>query len=438
MKREKMKKLILNVGIPMVAILCTSVASYAFTQNNLLPRSQTKVIEAPTSIIENTINISQIKTLEGLEGVSNLFYYNGEEEIVIGMNKERQKAINEKIEGHEYYRNIYGDIYKVNINKKEVNAVTHNEVQLNSLDAEFGAGYSPNGKYVDAVEDGSQFIYDIAAGTRSEYSNQELIGNWTKNGNAMIKYGVVEQDDIKVKKFFVYDTKGKLVSERALHDDVDYVQVSTDFYSDHGEEIYFIGRMRNKEQLNVGLYKLNMKTGDIEDIISVPSLRKETIKNPGTDMKEHPGEFLEVGLQSSLYDFEFLSQNRIVFSGMVDHESGLYLYNTKEKKIKMLLASEGGLSYKVAPDESKIVYTIDEPIRDHKVQKDTKEGSTGDIKALDNDTNIFVANISQDGLENITYVKKDTLGTAFKWSNDSKKLIFFQAAEGMIGQVSFE
>lgn len=437
MINKKLKKTILKVAVPML-ILTTSIGSYALTRNNLLPNSQTSAIERPKAIIENTIDIAQIRNIEGLKGVSNFFYYNGENKIAVGMNKDRDKVLNERNDDvdDKYYERLYGDIYNVDLTTMNIEKVD----DLKSLNADFGAGYSPNGKYIDYVENEKNYIYNVETGKKTLYSNDEITGNWSEDSKAIIKWGLFEEGKELLERFKVFTPEGKLKYEVTLSEDVNWVDKANNYHLVNEKELYFAGRTMKGNTMHTGLYKLDMESSKLVDIISVLHAEKKMIKNPGTDLKEHPGDMIEVYSQNRIYDFSMLSNGKIVMNALINSIEGLYIYDTKTKEMKMLLDNDGGINFTIAPDESKIVYAVSNPVRDGKTQKEKHDESTteGEIKVLPNDENIYVANISGDKLTNISYIQKDTFGTDFKWSNDSKKLLFFQPGEAVIKEVTLK
>lgn len=435
MNKKVKRKGVITYVLPVIA-LTVSLGGFALAQSNLLPESKTIAIEERNNIITNSIRVSQMKALS-LEGVSNLFYYNGEEEIAIGIRTDEMETPVDEWR-QEDYRQADGKVYTYNINTALEKAVTYDESLLYAFDTDFGAGFSPNGKFIDSVEENRQTLYNLETGEKVVYGDVYLHGNWLSNGTGLVKYGDVSADIDYVQAFYIYDTKGNLINKQVIPEEVNWVALASPFYSTNGERVQFIGRVYNDNHvLMTGIYEFSMADASVSPVLEFKHEDRQTIKNPGTDLIEHPGEYLEVVLQNSIHNYTILSNGQIIFSGMVDSVQGLYLYDPSDEKVRLLLSIEGGINYKVAPDESKIVYTLDEPMYPRESQKDTMKGSDKVI-TIPNDTNVFVANFTKEELSNITYIKKDTFATSFSWSNDSRKLLFHEVEKGLIQQVQFK
>ncbi|WDV45848.1 hypothetical protein PV797_20505 [Clostridiaceae bacterium M8S5] len=400
-------------------------------------KSMTDVKQATTEQnVKNTISFVEQSTLSKLKGVSNIFHYYGKDKLVIGINEQAGKlgAPKENEDLTKYYRQKYGSVYTVNISDSKVTSIKDNDGMLNSLDLEFGAGYSPDGKYADYVKNDKSYVLDIQKGVSKEYSNinmnyaPKMYGNWSNDSNSIIKYGN--------RCFFIFDNTGTLKNTIKLNDNVNYVS-GADFYSKDGKDIHFIGRMHENNSMKAGLYKLNVDTESITPIINLDYLVKEKIKNPGTDPVEHKGEYIEIHKQSDIFSYKILSNGNIIVDALLDSKLGLYLYDVKTNKLNLLTNYEGGLNFSVSPDESKIVYSITTPIYDNNnSQKDTMEGGSTNVKPLENKSNIYVANFKDNKLDDITYITKDQFAIAYKWSEDSKKLILYSGSN--INHITFK
>lgn len=419
-----MKKKILKFAVP-IMLVALATTSYAVRKNDLLPQSHTYTIDNKISGIENSIDLLQVRSFEELEGVSNLFYYDGESNIIFGMNSEFDKIgafdDDKNQDLTKYCRTLYGDVYTTDIDKLNPVGVKLDGTPLKSLDTEFGAAYSPDGKFIDFIEEDNSYIYDVENKNLVKYEDHDLVGNWTENSKLIIKYGNVQEDEMTERKFLLFNKNGDIVRSVALDGQVDWVNISSHFYSETGSEVYFTGRVREGNDLMNGVYKLNTYSGNIEKVFSFIYSRVEQIKNPGTDLKEHPGKYIDVYKQSHVYDYQLLDNGDIIFDAMIDNTTGLYLYNSTSNSYSLLLEYNGALTFKVAPDQKKIVYTVNEVIN-HSESK----------------SNIYVANIDDDTFKDITFVKKNSHGYSFKWSNDSKKLVFFEPNNSKITLVKFK
>lgn len=462
--KGNIKRKITRVILPVI-VISTRLGGYALAQGGSL----TSKINDQYGY-KNELNISDgidltIYQAKGMSGVSNLFYYDGSS-IAVGMNTNRDGVLKKDSNTMDYYRELYGDIYSFD------NEGNKSIVGINSLNAEFGAGYSPGGGFIDYIdESGISRIYNIKDKTSHEYSKNELYGNWSKNGEYLIKYGV---DNNYEDKFYVINTDGKLVNQQSVSDTIQYVAISNDFNSDDGKCVYFTGRSLENNTVKAGLFKMDMTDGSIKTVLSFDFDRKESIENPGTDLEEHPEEYLDVHYQSNIYQYELMTNGDIIFNGLVDNVNGIYRYSKEKDTVKPLLVTEGGIGFSISPKEDKIVYTIDRPkyegaktikegiediLMDEATIDKEKEESNIDfdnvdeqaeaeanpieereieISVIENETNVYVANISNIGLEDITYIKEDSFATDFKWSEDGKELLYLVPDKAIVERAVFK
>lgn len=442
MMKKNISKIAVKVVIP-ACLLFTMVGSYVMAQGDLFPKTNTQVVQMKDGAVENTIDISQISKMKNLSGVSRLFYYDGEDSIAVGMNKDRDDLKSEEYDT-DYYMSYYGGIYNYNTTNQKASKV---DDKISALLADFGAGYSPNGKFIEVTDGQSSYIFETDTNKSTKYDERDKldlgIAKWSENGKCLVKYyaGVVENEYYR--DFVVYDTNGKKINSKSIIDkNINFVDASTGLYSEDGSVIYFAGRTSDDDGiLQTGLYSIDMKSGNINTIISMPHNERKKIKNPGTDLKEHPGEFIEIMLQNRVMKFEILANNNIVFDGLINNVDGLYYYDINTKEIKLLLEYDGGFGFEIAPDESKIVYTIDTPQFDTSNNVKEQKNNTETIyyeNNITNKTNVYVANFDESGLSNISYVRKDTFATDFKWSNDSKNLIYYLPESGLVEKVTLK
>lgn len=363
----------------------------------------------------------------------------------------------------------------VKIRKAEVLNLDGTKYDKDGMDVGFGAGYANDEKLLDVVNEEGCYIYSVETGKQVKYSdNIYMTGNWSDDGAYLLKYGQDQEDDIRT--FYIYNKEGKLISQKSISDKVDYVSLSSKLSMMNGDThtIIFNGRLYESETMKTGLYSFNMKTGEVKPLMDYHHNRKEMIKNPGTDLIEHPGEYLEVNLQSGVYAYDFLDDDKIIFNGMVDSVSGLYKYDMKTKALSLLLEVDGGLGYSISPSGDRIAYTIDQPIYDGVSSEEVDKGPEIDpdydgekvdsgidfdnldeqaeseeageleetreyeVYVIPNDTNAFVADLTDDGLENISYLKSDTFVMNYKWSNESKTLQYYIPSSDEVEEVTFE
>lgn len=421
-----MNKKIIKIALP-VLITSLALGSYVLTKKNVLAQGKNIRINTQNALIENTIDLVQVRNLEGIQGVSNLFHYDGDSKIIFGMNPEfdssKTSEVKEDTDLTEYYRMVYGDIYSTDVKSVNPSVVKADNIPLKSLDADFGIGYSPDGKLVDYSNDEGSFILNTETGSQKKYNSGNSYGDWSEDSNYLIKYGTLSKEDADEngKRFFLFDRSGKIVKKISLPEHITWVDISSGFYSVDGSSIYFSGRSFEDDDLKTGLYRLDSTTESVDSLLTYSHSRRDEIDNPGTDLKEHPGEKIEVYYQSRIFDFHFLKNGNIIFQAMIENNDGLYMYDKVTDDVILLLDVHGAFGFKVSPDEKKIVYSID---------------SISEDKT--HDSNLYIAHIKSDSLDDITLVRKNTIGNDYKWSNDSKQVICYNPLEKKILSVKIK
>ncbi|WDV45021.1 hypothetical protein PV797_16050 [Clostridiaceae bacterium M8S5] len=408
-----MKSKIIKLLLP-IFILSIVAVGYLVSSSNILYKDKTIVLSKKEYEIENTIDIVQLRNFVNLKNVTALLHFDGENRIILGMNKEYDK-IKTQLDNctHdkeiELHRKLSGSTYQIEIDNPNPSIPKYNLTNLKVFDITSNSGYSPDREYIDFMKNDKNYIYEISSGKTNEYKLKSLnnsvndnqysylIGNWTEDSNFLIKYNKANHT------FYIINKTGNIEKSINLNDRISYVN-NGQYYSTNGENIYFIGRKNVKNTEKIGLYHLNTKTESITSILELDTTTKTQAQN-------------------ALHNFQFLDNNTVVFDALVESVSGLYLYDINTHKISKLFASDG-INFSIAPDQNKIVYSVSQSIR----KEDTFE--------YDND--IYVANIDKNGLHNISYVKKNSFATSYKWSDDSKKLVFYESNTRALNYISFK
>jgi hypothetical protein len=348
------------------------------------------------------------------ESISENYGFTGEDEVLlgIGMNpvdfyKKYTKNSNSMndVETNNAYKDMYGNLYKLNLSTLEKTPL---DINVKSLISDL----SPNGEKINYEDNNKYNIYNLKNNSKISYDNKSKkespngSGVWSKDGNCFIS--LFNDGDLKV-----YNEKNNSTKELKIRRDDFWLANITDFYSEDGENIYFIGQQSKgktgSKDFNIqrlGIFKVNSKTNDIEEILVLPYVdhaSKDSSKN-----------------SSFPSDFKILDKgNRILFDGSINGEAGTYIYDVSSKKFynvipHTLKSKEGGyvIFSWISPDESKIVYGVPDYEDDKKTH-----------------WNLYAAKISGNTLTSKICIAKDfnvhDLGNCLSWSNDSKKIVFF-------------
>lgn len=223
----------------------------------------------------------------------------------------------------------------------------------------------------------------------------ECMGRWSKDGKCFISY---DYEDL-----IVYNIEKDSVKKIKVNKDNRHISLTPSYYSENGEDIYYVGVKYNKNANIQGIYKVN--TNDENEKI------EEVFNLPENDENESSLSWSEI------YGYDVLDGGKkIIFSGTIKGVSGTYIYDSYDEKfynvVPAVTKSEYG-SYSpmiwVSPDKSKIIYT-------NLVKKEDKE-----------QWNLYAARINGNSLTDRVCIYEDfkLCGYDVTWSADSKKILFF-------------
>lgn len=223
----------------------------------------------------------------------------------------------------------------------------------------------------------------------------ECMGRWSKDGKCFISYDK--------ESLIVYNIEKDSVKKIKVNKDNRYISVMPSYYSENGEDIYYIGVKYNKNANIQGVYKVNINDENekIEEVFNLPA-------NDGNGNFES---------YSGINEYDVLDGGKkIIFSGTIKGVSGTYIYDSDDEKfynvVPAVTKSEYG-SYSpmiwVSPDKSKIIYT-------NLVKKGDKE-----------QWNLYAARVNGNSLTDRVCIYEDIklCGYDVTWSADSKKILFF-------------
>lgn len=320
-------------------------------------------------------------------------------------NSENNKLLDEQLNDQ------YGKMYRFNLadgTKKPLNIDTR-DVYSDLMSGANKFSYVSKNKF---------YMYDLNNDSKTEYRSiddtigSEYMGVWSKDGKCLISY---ENENINV--YNVLDNTSKSFKVGSNDMNGIHVYMMPGYYSDNGEEVYFLGVKYNKNTSRTGIYKLNCDNGEVKEVFLLPP----------TDHTSNNGK--ESGIPSN--DYCVLENGkRIIFNGTIEGVDGTYIYDVEDDKyynvIPTTVKSEYG-SYSpqiwVSPDKTKVVY----------MNLADEEGTKH--------WNLYAARINGNNLvDRICLYKNINLcGENITWSPDSKKILFFSANEDIVkNYISFK
>lgn len=365
------------------------------------------------AVDEKPLEIINKKAYGNVEGFSENLGFIGEDEALVGIGmtiEEFYKKYPDKIDSKDNkkiddaYNNQYGNMYRLKLStleKKPLNIKTRSLLSDIVLNAD-KVSYSADNKV---------FIYDFKENTNKELidtskeqnaSMADHTGNWSKDGKCLISY---ENGDLKVYNAKDNSTKTLKVKSSSL-----WISIIPSFYSEDGEDIYFIGVQPKGNELRYqrqGIFKINSSSGKIDEVLVLPY--RDTSNSNYKDYS---------GIPSG--DYTVLDGGkRILLNATINGVDGGYIYDLDNKKFYNVIqhtvkSKEGsyGTPMWVSPDKTKVIY-MNRTVENNKEQ-----------------WNLYAAKINGNNLTNRISLYKDinfsgSLNTCVQWSSDSKKILFF-------------
>ncbi|KAJ50738.1 WD40 repeat protein [Clostridium tetanomorphum] len=411
----KRKGLILKVSIPALIIGSCVGVEYFFTT-----KAQ-GISEKPIIMVQDSLNIPNNNPLQiinkqeykNIPGLYEVYGFSENDEVIlsIGMTKDElkkkykdfklDKMPNEKIDN--FYKDQYGNLYKLNLNTMEKTILKDNNEYINNNTVK--AEISPRGKNIAYLLNGKSKIYNLKTDEIKScgisHNDNWTDGVWSKDGNFIINFAGSGLEIYNIKA-----NKGEIIN---INKEGFYISIIPGFFSEDGKEIYFIGEEKgNKgDERRQGIYKINVVSKKIDSIMLLPYVDR-TKKD-----------FIENCIPSAQY--EILNNGKsILLQAIVNGEDGTYMYDVENKKFNRVIfhmkSKEGGFSSPcyVSPDRTKVVYV-------NRAKENGKEC-----------WNLYAARINENNFTNRICLAKDIdLGGRVPnwvhWSHDGKKIMFYKA-----------
>lgn len=418
----KSKFLLLKISVPLVIIGgCIGI-------NKLLNVKAEDFSQKPVVVCEDSSAISQTdnkpleivskKSYGNVVGLSENLGFIGEDEAVVGIglgsDEFHKKYVKEITKGSdEEYKaqnDIYGNLYKLKLStleKKPLNIETKDKLSdIPPSVCKLNYARGNNLSIYDLKGDSSSGVYRTVSG---KSMGSEETANWSQDGNCLISY--MDNGDLRVYNVKKNSTKKIKVKREDL-----WISIMPSFYSEDGENIYFIGEQPKDKKMKYrrqGLFKVNSSSGKIEEIFVLPYHDAQ-----GNDNSTYSG------IPSGKYDL-LEGGKKVLFEGTLEGKDGSYIYDTESKKFYNVVphtvkAKEGSYSSTtwVSPDKTKVVY-MNLALESNKEQ-----------------WNLYAAKINGNSFTSRICLAKDvnlagSLDNYVQWTSDSKKILFFNGKESV-------
>lgn len=424
--KEKNKFLLLKILVPVLIIGgCAGINKLFNVKAQNLSQKPIVVCEDSSSlpkIDDKPLEIVSKKSYGNVVGVSENFGFIGDDEIVVGIGMSSDEFLRKYPKGiskgsdeeFKAWNDMRGSLYKLKLSTSE-------KIPLNIATRDRLSDISPNGSKLNYVKGNKLFIYDLKNDSSTEYRtvSSKLEGlketaNWSQDGNCLISY--TDSGDLRI-----YNVKKNSTKEVKVKKEDLWISSIPSFYSEDGENVYFIGEQSKGKDLRYqrqGVFKINSSSGKIEDIFTLPY--NDTQRNNNNSSS---------GIPSSNYSV-LDGGKRILFNASIEGKDGAYIYDVDSKKFYNVVphtvkAKEGsyGSPTFVSPDETKVVY-MNLAFENNKEQ-----------------WNLYAAKINGNTFTSRVCLAKDvktagSFDSCVKWSSDSKKVLFFNIKE-LVNKNSF-
>lgn len=415
--KASLRGTILKIAIPAVLIGGTFVLEHMFNAKAEDFTNSVNVISKDNSQIsivdDKPLEIADKKSYGNIQGLSESFGFISNNEAIagIGLSKEEfykkyTKDSNKMTsdESNNAYEDMHGKVYKVKLDTLEKTPIKLNDKLISTRFVM--AGLSPDRTKFNFQDLSKVYNYNL---TRDNFQTikdvniaEEEHGNWSEDSKYFIGY---KDGDLEL-----YNTEtGTTKIVKVKSDDL-YISAIPSFYSENGEEVYFIGEEKQKSSGDArrqGIYKVDSNTGKIEGVMVLPYVNRASNKFGKSNYKEN--------CIPSVQYYVLDEGKKILFEGILDDEDGTYIYDVEKKEfhkvINHLDSNEGSFSSPcyVSPDKTKVVYL-------NRANEGGKEV-----------WNLYAAKINGNSFTSRILIKKDInlVSNAVQWSQDSKQILFF-------------
>lgn len=418
--KKNVKGTILKIAIPAVLIGGTFVLEHMFNARAEDFTNSVNVISEDNSQIsivdDKPLEIADKKSYGNIQGLSESFGFISNNEVIagIGLSKEEfckkyTKDSNKMTsdESNNAYEDMTGKVYKVNLDTLEKTPIKLNDKLISTRLVM--AGLSPDRAKFNFQDLSQVYNYNL---TRDNFQavkdvkiSEEEHGNWSEDSKYFIGY---KDGDLELYNIETGTTK----IVKVKNDDL-YISAIPSFYSENGEEIYFIGEEKQNSSGDArrqGIYKVNSNTGKIEGVMVLPYVNRSSNKFGKANYKEN--------CIPSVQYYVLDEGKRILFEGILDDEDGTYIYDVEKKEFHKAIthidSKEGSYTSTcyVSPDKTKVVYL--------------NRANEGDKEVW----NLYAARINGNSFTSRILIKKDvklltSSYNAVQWSQDSKQFLFF-------------
>ncbi|WP_097026865.1 hypothetical protein [Clostridium peptidivorans] len=420
--KKNIRGTILKIAIPVVLIGGTFILERMFNAKAEDFTNSAKVISEDNSQIsivdDKPLEIADKKSYGNIQGLSESFGFISNNEVIagIGLSKEEfykkyTKDSNKMTsdESNNAYEDMYGKVYKVKLDTLEKTPIKSNDKLISTRLVI--SGLSPDRTKFNFQDLSKVYNYNLTKDNFQAIKDvniaEEEHGNWSEDSKCFIGY---KDGDLEL-----YNTEtGTTKIVKVKSDDL-YISAIPSFYSENGEEIYFIGEEKQNssgkgDPRRQGIYKVNSRTGKVEDVMLLSYVDRTSNKFGKSNYKEN--------CIPSVEYYVLDEGKRILFEGILDDEDGTYIYDVEKKEfhkvINHLDSKEGSFSSPcyVSPDKTKVVYL-------NRANEGGKEV-----------WNLYAAKINGNSFTSRILIKKDinlvsSLYNAVQWSQDSKQILFF-------------
>ncbi|OOM76505.1 hypothetical protein [Clostridium sp. BL-8] len=370
---------------------------------------------------DKPLEIVNRQSYGNVEGFSENFGFIGDDEALVGIGLSQEEfykkypnefdTSNEKDDKlfDEANDDIYGNIYRLKLSTLEKKPLPLG-IEVNSLwsDLELNVNkitYIKDNNYlIYDLKNDSSTVYKKASDVKEDIGNVE--GNWSKDGSYIISYDDGDLD--------LYNVKEKSSKKLKVKSDNLWIGITPGFYSENGENIYFIGtqnKNNDSRYQRTGIFKINSSSQKIEEVLVLPYRDTQS-----SDYSK------ESGIPSN--DYSVLEEGKkIILNATIEGKDGTYIYDVDSKKFYNVIPhvntdAEGSYcsSIWVSPDKTKVVY----------INKESEDGK--------DQWNLYAAKINGNSLTSKICIYKGinfprTISNAVQWSGDSKKILFFSGSE---------
>lgn len=412
MKSNKLK-LIIKVLIPVVIIGgCIGVEKVLSKQGEKEFNKAVIVNSDDVSITEGSaIEIESKEVYGNVEGLNQNFGFVNDDEVLvsIGLSKEEfNKKYPDPIDKNDYElydkfsNEMCGKMYLYNLrdfSKKALGVDARNICSDLIPNTNKYVYLSENKISISDLNTKSE-IGSIDASIFGRDNNaleigEKCMGRWSKDGKCFITY---DDEDL-----IVYNVEEDSIKKIKVDKDNRHVGVMPSYYSENGEDIYYIGVKYNKNARIKGIYKVNINDENekIEEVFNLPA----------------NDESANFDSYSGICEYDILDGGKkVIFMGTIKGVSGIYIYDTDDEKFYNVVPAGTKSENRgylpmiwLSPDKSKIIYT-------NLVKKGDKE-----------QWNLYAARINGNSLTDRVCIYEDLklCGYDVTWSADSKKILFF-------------